>query len=226
MLTDLREEVCATALAMFKAGLVVGTDGNVSVKDPETGYVAITPSGMPYEQITADDVVIVDVDHKVIWGKNRPSWETPMHTYVHKHRSDVFAVMHTHSWYATLFAIANRDLPPVTMSLAAQFGGTVRCAPYTRTGSEEMGRVNLEYLGVGKAVLLGNHGTLCVAPTLKKVLKLSEALEEGAKMAYQAALLGKIVPLPDGEVTWLYELVASFEAQASKEELEKARSHP
>jgi 3-oxoacyl-[acyl-carrier protein] reductase len=172
MLAELREQVRVTALAMSKAGLVVGTDGNVSAKDPETGLVAITPSGMPYDQIVTDDIVIVDVDRNVIWGQRKPSWETPMHTYVHKHRADVFAVMHTHSWYATLFAMANRDLPPVTMNLAAQFGRTVRCAPYTRTGSDEMGPVNQEYLGPdGKGVLLGNHGTLCVGPTLKKVLK-------------------------------------------------------
>jgi L-ribulose-5-phosphate 4-epimerase len=227
MLADLREAVRATALAMSKAGLVVGTDGNVSARDPETGYLAITPSGMPYDQITPDDIVIVDVERNLVWGQRKPSWETPMHTYVHKHRADVFAVMHTHSWHATLFAIANRDLPPATMNLAAQFGGPVRCAPYARTGSDEMGRVNLEYLGPnGKAVLLGNHGTLCVAPTLAKVLKLSEALEEGARMVYQASLLGRAIPLPDEEVQYLFDLVSSFEAQARQAEKADARSHP
>jgi L-ribulose-5-phosphate 4-epimerase len=225
MLAELREQVRVTALAMSKAGLVVGTDGNVSAKDPETGLVAITPSGMPYDQIVTDDIVIVDVDRNVIWGQRKPSWETPMHTYVHKHRVDVFAVMHTHSWYATLFAMANRDLPPVTMNLAAQFGRTVRCAPYTRTGSDEMGPVNQEYLGPdGKGVLLGNHGTLCVGPTLKKVLKLSEALEEGAKFAYQASTLGPPVPLPEPEIRWLYDLIAEFEA--SERAAETVRSHP
>ncbi|MDX1436326.1 MAG: class II aldolase/adducin family protein, partial [Anaerolineales bacterium] len=184
MLEELRKEVMDTAQAMSRAGLVVGTDGNVSGKDPESGYIAITPSGMPYEEIEVDDIVIVDVEGKVIWGARKPSWETPMHTYMHEHLDHVRAVMHTHSWYATLFALANRDLPPVTMNLAAQFGRTVRCAPYVRTGSPDMGPVNLEYLGPdGKGVLLGNHGTLCVARTLSKVLRLSEALEEGAKMA-------------------------------------------
>ncbi|HZQ07805.1 MAG TPA: class II aldolase/adducin family protein [Anaerolineae bacterium] len=226
MLADLREQVRATALAMFQAGLVVGTDGNVSAKDPETGYIAITPSSMPYDQITTDDIVIVDVNQNIIWGTRAPSWETPMHTYIHKHRADVCAVMHTHSWYATLFAIANRDLPPATMPLAAQFGGTVRCAPYVRTGSDDMGRINLEYLGTrGRAVLLGNHGTLCIAPNLKKVLQLSRTLEEGAKMVYQSALLGAPVPLPDPEIAWLHELVAGFEADEEKA-VETARSHP
>jgi L-ribulose-5-phosphate 4-epimerase len=225
MLAELREQVRATALAMSRAGLVVGTDGNVSAKDPETGYIAITPSGMPYDQIAVDDVVIVDVDRNIIWGDRRPSWETPMHTYVHKHRSDVFAIMHTHSWYATLFAIANRDLPPATMPLAAQFGRPVRCAPYARTGSDEMGSINLEYLGPdGKGVLLGNHGTLCVARSLKKVLTLSEALEHGAQMVYQAASLGMPVPLSEVEVKYLFDLVAGFEAE--EREAEKTRSHP
>jgi L-ribulose-5-phosphate 4-epimerase len=225
MLAELREQVRVAALAMFQTGLVVGTDGNVSAKDPETGYIAITPSGMPYDQIKVDDVVIVDTDRKVLWGERRPSWETPMHTYVHKRRGDVFAIMHTHSWYASLFAIANRDLPPVTMNLAAQFGRTVRCAPYARTGSDEMGSINMEYLGPdGKGVLLGNHGTLCVAPTLSKVLRLSEALEHGAKMAYEAAVLGMPVPLPEPEVQYLFDLVAGFEAE--ERAAESARSHP
>lgn len=227
MLKELREEVRLTAVGMLEAGLVVGTDGNVSGKDPESGYVAITPSGMPYDEIAMDDIVIVDTSGEVIWGRNKPSWETPMHTYVHQHRDDVFAVMHTHSWYASLFAVANRDLPPVTMNLAAQFGGTVPCVPYVRTGSPEMGPANLAYLGAeGKGILLGNHGTLCVGPSLKKVLRLSEALEEGAKIAYQAALLGEMTPLPEEEIRWLFDLVASFEAQVSAEQQEKARSHP
>lgn len=227
MLEELRESVRATAVAMFRNGLVVGTDGNVSAKDPETGLIAITPSGMPYEQIEVDDVPIVDVDGNVIWGKRKPSWETPMHTYVHKHRDDVRAVMHTHSWYATLFAMANRSLPPVTMNLAAQFGGVVPCAPYVRTGSTEMGSVNMEYLGRdGKGILLGNHGTLCVAPDLKKVLRLSEVLEEGAKIAYYATSLGKLIPLPNQEIQWLFDLIASFEAQAKRAESDATRSHP
>jgi L-ribulose-5-phosphate 4-epimerase len=219
MLENLREELRLAALGMMEAGLVVGSDGNVSVRDPETGYVAITPSGMAYDVITKDDVVIVDVDQKVIWGERKPSWETPMHTYIHKYRKDVFAVMHTHSHYASMFAIANRDLPPATMNLAAQFGGVVRCAPYVRTGSDDMGPINLEYLGdKGRGILLGNHGALLIGPTLKKVLTLAKALEEGAKQVYAAAMLGDPVPLPQEEIQWLFDLVSSFEAEAAEKE--------
>jgi ribulose-5-phosphate 4-epimerase/fuculose-1-phosphate aldolase len=227
MLKELREKLRDTAIGMSRAGLVVGSDGNVSAKDPETGYIAITPSGMAYEETEVDDFVIVDVEGKVIWGNRKPSWETPMHTYIHKHRDDVFAIMHTHAPYATLFAIANQEIPPVTMNLAAHFGGTVPCVPYVRTGSPEMGPMNLEYLGLSrKAVLLGNHGTLCIAQNLDKVLQLSEVLEEGAKFAYQAALLGNMVPLPEEETKWLFDLVASFEVEATEKEKEKVGSHP
>jgi L-ribulose-5-phosphate 4-epimerase len=213
MLAELREQVRLTALAMATTGLVTGTDGNVSAKDPATGLVVITPSGIPYAEIATDDVMIVDVDRNVVWGRNEPSWETPMHTYIHKHRADVFAVMHTHSWFASLFAYANRDLQPVTMSLSAQFGRTVRCAPYTRTGSADVCGVILDHLGSdGKAVLLGNHGTLCAGPSLEKVLKWSEALERGAKLAYHASTLGPLVPLPPPEVQWMYDLAAGFAA--------------
>jgi L-ribulose-5-phosphate 4-epimerase len=217
MLETLREEVRQAAAAMQKAGLVVGSDGNVSARDPETGHIAITPSGMPYDEIDADDFVIVDVDQNVIWGKRKPSWETPMHTYLHKHLPDVFAIMHTHSRYATMFAIAQRDIPAATMNLAAQFGGTVPCAPYARTGSEEMGSSNLEYLKVNqRGILLGNHGTLLVGPNLKKVLQLAEALEDGAKQVYEASLIGDPSPLPDEEIRWLFDLVNSFEEEEQK----------
>lgn len=219
MLENLREEVRSAAFKMMEDGLVVGSDGNVSAKDPETGYVAVTPSGMAYDQINKDDIVIVDTDQNVIWGERKPSWETPMHTFIHKHREDVFAVMHTHSPYATMFAIANRDLPPATMNLAAQFGGVVRCAPYARTGSEEMGPINLEYLGeAGRGILLGNHGALFIGPHLEKVLTLAKALEEGAKQVYEASLLGDPIPLPDEEVKWLFDLIAIFEAEAEGKE--------
>lgn len=212
MLKELREELRQTAYEMMVSGLVVGSDGNVSAKDPATGYIAITPSGMPYDKITTDDIVIVDTDEKVIWGDKKPSSETPMHTYIQKHRPDVFAVMHTHARYATLFAIANHDIPPATMNLAAQFAGPVRCAPYVRPGSEDMGPTNMKYLGEhGRAMLIGNHGTLCVATNLKKVLELSKILEENAKMVYESMLIGKAVPLPAPEIKWIHELVLSFE---------------
>jgi L-fuculose-phosphate aldolase/L-ribulose-5-phosphate 4-epimerase len=218
MLENLREEVRLAAVGMLEAGLVVGSDGNVSAKDPETGYVAVTPSGMAYDQIDKDDIVIVDVDQNVIWGERKPSWETPMHTFIHKHREDVFAVMHTHSHYATLFAIANQDIPPATMNLAAQFGGIVRCAPYVRTGSDDMGPLNLEYLGEnGRGILLGNHGALLIGPHLNKVLTLAKALEDGAKQVYAASMLGEPIPLPQEEIQWLFELVSSFEAEAEEE---------
>jgi L-fuculose-phosphate aldolase/L-ribulose-5-phosphate 4-epimerase len=214
MLEDLRKEVHQAALDMLNANLVVGSDGNVSAKDPESGHVAVTPSGMPYDQITPDDIVIVNYDQEVLWGENKPSWETPMHTYIHQHRDDIFAVMHTHSQYASMFAIANRDIPPATMNIAAQFGGTVPCAPYARTGSDEMGPINLEYLEKnGRGILLGNHGALLIGHSLAKVLQLAKALEEGAKQVYEASLVGEPVPLPEEEVRWLFDLVASFEQE-------------
>jgi ribulose-5-phosphate 4-epimerase/fuculose-1-phosphate aldolase len=212
MLEKLRHELRMAALEMMKLGLVEGTDGNVSVRDPETGYIAITPSGMLYEKIDDDDVMLIDVDQKIIWGTNKPSSEAPMHTYVMKHRPEVNAVMHTHSHYASLFAIANRDIPPATMNLAAQFAGPVRCTPYTRPGSDDMGPNNLKYMGEnGHAVLIGNHGTLCVAPTLAKVLQYAKILEDHAKMIYEASALGAPVPLPQPEIDWIHELVKSFE---------------
>lgn len=212
MLEELRHELRLTALEMMKSGLVVGADGNVSARDPQTGLVVITPSGMPYDQIVDDDVVVIDLDQNVIFGRNKPSSEAPMHTYLLRHRPDIHAVMHTHSHYATLFAVANKDIPPATMNLAAQFAGPVRCAPYARPGSDEMGPTNIKYLGEkGRAVLIGNHGTLCVATTLKKVLQLSQILEENACIVYETSMIGEPISLPQPEIAWINDLVMSWE---------------
>jgi len=212
MLENLREEVRSTALAMLEAGLVVGSQGNVSVKDPATGLIAITPTTMPYNILTRDDIVIVDTDQKVIWGERKPSCETPMHSFIHKHRKDVSAIIHTHSTYATFFALTNKDIPAATINLAAHFGEDIRCAPYVRSGSEMMGPNNLKYFGEnGKAILLGNHGALFIGSNLQKVLKLAIVLEEEAKLIYHAALLGKVVPLPPAEIRWLNDNLPASE---------------
>lgn len=219
MLEQLRKEVLTTAIGMLDAGLVEGSDGNVSAKDPESGYIAITPSGLEYDRITPDDIVIVDVNRNVLWGNRAPSSETGGHCYLHQHRKDLFAVMHTHSYYATVFAIAGKELPPATMGLAAHFGGTIRCAPWTRTGSDAVGPSLIEALGQhGKAILMKNHGALCVAPSLKKVLSLAIALEQGAKLLYDAMVIGEPSAIPEEDVRWLNELLSSFE---SKEETPK-----
>ncbi|OGO17090.1 MAG: hypothetical protein A2Z14_08960 [Chloroflexi bacterium RBG_16_48_8] len=222
MLNNLREEVRSTALAMLEAGLVVGSQGNVSAKDPATGLIAITPTNMSYDSITKDDIVIVDVDQRLIWGERKPSCETPMHSYIHKHRKDVYAILHTHSHYATIFAIANRGIPPATINLAAYFGGEVRCAPYVRTGSDTMGPINLSYFGEkGEAILLGNHGALFIGSNLHKVLKLAITLEEGANQIYHAALLGNVVPLPPDEIQWLFNNLPGSEIEGQEKEMLK-----
>jgi len=230
MLETLREELRLTALEMMRSGLAHDGEGNVSVRDGETGYVVVTPSGIPYEQRRTQDMVVMDVDGNVVWGERKPSWETPMHLYIFKHNPKVGAVMHTHSYYAMLMSIAGVDLPPTTMNIAATFGGPVRCCPYVRTGSAEAGRVALEVMGeTGKAVLLGNHGTLAIGPDLPTVLRISKTLEEGAKLHYQAACMGvQPRPLPPDEVKWLYDLIQSFNEQAKAEEKAKVavRSHP
>jgi len=216
MLQELRESVRKAAFEMMKAGLVVGSDGNVSGRDSDTGYIAITPSGVPYDQISAADIPLVNSEGKVVWGDRRPSSETPMHVCIHNHRRDVRAIMHTHSHYATLFAIAQRPIPVATMTIAAHFGGPVPCAPYVRPGSPEMGTANLAALGKnGRAMLLGNHGALIVGPDLDKVLVLAMALEEGAKMIYASWALGEPVPLPDAEAHWLFDLVNGMDVEAT-----------
>jgi len=210
MLEELRELVCHYAREMYRHNLVTGSDGNVSARDPETGYLAITPSGYPYEQMGKKDIVIIDLDCHALWGCHMASSESPMHTYIYRKRPDVHAVMHTHSWYATVFAIAQMSIPPATQGIAVQFGGPVPCTPYVRTGSVEVGPVAIKYLGNGRGILLGNHGTLCVAPTLNYVLKLSLELEKGAKLISQALSIGAPTEISTEDIAWLHEKFGTF----------------
>lgn len=207
LLEDLRESVRKTATNMEKLGLTRGTSGNVSTRDPRSGLVAITPSGLPYSALTSADVTVVDLDGRVIDGSRKPSSETPMHCAVYRasQAAEGGAIVHTHSPFATAFAVMNRDLPPITVPLALL--GNVPVVPFMMPGSAELAAAVASAIAAGQPTktlnttccLLQNHGLVCTGPSLEKALESAVYVEEGAQVAiYVLSAGGEISPIPSG----------------------------
>ncbi len=195
---DLRERVLIAAKESARLGLVSGTSGNVSAQDPETGLIAITPSGVPYETLSPEDLPIVDIHGRVVEAKEGvwPSSETPLHTEVYRTRTDVNGVVHTHSTYGTVFSVLNENIPTVTVPLAIY--GPIPVSPFHMPGSPELAAEAVKSLGPeGRAVLLQNHGVLCVGPTVEEALTCAAYVEEGAQVAYLARAVGRCWEIPE-----------------------------
>ncbi len=200
LLEETRTAVAQTALTMFRWGLVQGTAGNVSARDPATGHVAITPSSRDYETITPEDIVVVTVDGERVDGRWRPSSETPMHTVCYRNRPDVMAVIHTHAPYATAFSMVHSELPVSMPEVIWGLGGSIRVLPYMTSGTDRIGVEALEIIGDRRGVILQNHGTLTIGDTLDRALHAAVTLEDTARIWMLALQVGKPYVLPPDEV--------------------------
>jgi L-fuculose-phosphate aldolase len=193
-----RERVCEYAKRMWRAGLVVGTAGNISVRASDPSHYVITPSSVSYDALTPEQVVVVDDDEDLVEGERAPSFETPVHLAVYRARKDVGAVVHTHSRYATAMALARRPIPAVVDEMVVYLGGQVEVARYGTSGSEALAAQVVEALGDRSAVLLASHGALTTGKDLTKAYKNAELVEHVAHVVTTAiALGGELSPLPD-----------------------------
>jgi L-fuculose-phosphate aldolase len=200
MLENLKKEVVKIAKLADQSGLCRQGSGNFSIRDEETGYVAITPTGVAREELTYHDICIVDLDANVIEIETnvRPTSETLMHLQAYKTRKDVNAVAHTHSHFATSFAVLSKPILPVVYE-AVSYGGYVPVAPYGRPGTRELAESVIEPLKESDACLLESHGVVTVDKELKKALLKAHYVEEVAEMYYRTLLLNggkepKVVP--------------------------------
>jgi L-ribulose-5-phosphate 4-epimerase len=198
--TAIREEVLAANLALPRHGLVAWTSGNASARDPETGLVIIKPSGVSYDQMTADDLVVLDLDGTVVEGDLSPSSDTATHLYLYRHRDDIGGVIHTHSTYAAAWAANGEPIPVYLTSIADNFGGPIPCGGYAVIGGEEIGAEVLRVCGESPAVLMENHGVFCLAANIHKTLQAAVMVEGVAHAALLARLLGNPGVIPAGEV--------------------------
>ena len=196
---ELREEITRVSRRMSDSGLVPTTSGNASARTPE-GDVLITPSGLPYEDLEPEDIVLLTLGGEVLEGSLEPSSEVPMHTGLYRAKPQIGGIVHTHAPYATALACLGLEIPPVHYLLAAlSEEGRVPLASYATYGTEELAGYAGGALGdAHSACLLQNHGTITVGETVGKAYSLTEILEEMAELYYRTRIAGDpIILRPD-----------------------------
>ena len=191
MLEALREEVWQLHLELPKNGLISWTGGNLSARDAETGYVVIKPSGVRYEHLRPEHMVILDVDGTLIEGVLKPSSDTASHLYIYRHRPDLAGIVHTHSRYATAFAALGKPIPVCLTAIADEFGGPIPCGGFALIGGEEIGKVVIESIGENAAVLLKNHGVFTVGKSPEAAIKAAVMVEDVAQTVWLALQIGQ-----------------------------------
>ena len=200
ILKELRELVCWTNKQLPRHNLVTWTAGNVSGRDHDTGYAVVKPSGVSLDDLTPSDMVVVDMDCKIVEGSLRPSVDTPTHLVIFREMAEVNAVIHTHSPYATSFAALGMPIPPVLTAMADEFGGPIPCGPYCQIGEEQIGEAVVRHIGSSPAILMQSHGVFTVGPDPKSALKAAVMTEDVAKTVHLAMLKGTPIPIPEEEV--------------------------
>ena len=205
MLEKLKEELVQLHLELPKHNLVVWTGGNVSARDEESGLVVIKPSGIRYEELRPEHMVVVDLDGKIIEGNLKPSSDTASHLYIYEHCADVSGVVHTHSAYATAFAAVNKPIPVVLTAIADEFGGPIPCGGFALIGDEAIGKVVVESIGKSPAVLLKNHGVFAIGRDAKSAVKAAVMAEDNARTVWLAMQIGTPDEIPQADVEKLHQ---------------------
>jgi L-ribulose-5-phosphate 4-epimerase len=190
MLEQLKQSVYELNLELPRNNLVAWTSGNVSALDRETGFVVIKPSGVRYEAMRPEQMVVLDLYGNVIEGDLKPSSDTASHLYIYRHRPDTGGIVHTHSRYATAFAALGRSIPVYLTAQADEFGCEIPCGGFALIGGEEIGKQAIEAIGNSPAVLLKNHGVFTVGKDGVAAVKTAVMIEDIAATVWMALQLG------------------------------------
>ena len=204
MLDALKEEVCEQNHELPRNGLVVGSGGNVSGRDAETGLVVIKPSGVKFAKLTPDTMVVVDLDGRIVEGDMKPSVDTGIHLHLYRRREDVRGIAHTHSPYATSFAARGERIPAVLTPITHMLGRDVPCSRYATPGEVDTGDAILEAAQGGNAVLVKAHGVFTMGASAGEATAIAMYLEEAAKTTHLAMLRGPVEELPQAEIDRCY----------------------
>jgi L-fuculose-phosphate aldolase len=210
-----RRAVVSYGVAMARTGLTTGTGGNLSCCDQDRERIAISPSGVAYDVLRPQDVVVVDLDGNIVDGLLKPSSEIGFHLALYRHRSDVGGIVHTHSTYATTLACLHREIPPVHY-LVGFAGAKVPVAPYATFGTAALARNVRQTMGAHyNAALLANHGLVAVGTDLPKAFGTAETIEFVARLYCQALAIGDPVVLGDDEMT---RVIAKFDTYGKQDD--------
>ena len=187
--------VVDAAQEMERAGLTVGTAGNVSGRRGD-GAICLTPSSTPYADVTPGNLAVLSIDGEHLGGSGKPSTEKAMHLACYNAFAEVGGVVHCHAPHASMFAVAHRPIPASIEEVIVYVGGDVPVADYAVTGSQELADEVVLHLGDRGAVLMANHGLLCVGKSPADALHTALVVEHTAKIMFGAQILGGIEPLP------------------------------
>ena len=213
----LRRSVCDLHAELVRYGLVAWTAGNVSGRVPGTDRFVIKPSGIGYEELSPEAIVVCDLDGALVDGDLAPSSDTAAHAYVYRHRPDVGGVVHTHSTYATAWAARGEPIPCVLTAMADEFGGEIPVGPFALIGDDSIGRGIVATLDKhrSRAVLMQNHGVFTVGPDPRAAVKAAVMCEDVARTVHIARQLGEPLPIEPADVDRLHKRYQNVYGQRS-----------
>jgi L-ribulose-5-phosphate 4-epimerase len=215
----LRDKVFAANLGIYRAGLVTMHSGNASGVDRKRGCIVIKPSGMDYDKLSPSLLVVTDLTGRRLKTGNpgddlNPSVDLPHHLYLYANCPEIGGIVHTHSNYATSFALLEQPIIPCLTAVADEFGGEIPCAPYVDNMGNHIGEIILKHRTRAPAVLLGRHGVFTFGPSPRAALKTAAMVEDVARTCHLASLLGKPSALPPEEVEkWYVRYHSSYGQQ-------------
>lgn len=204
---QVRQTVAALHAELTRYGLVVWTAGNISARVPGLDLMVIKPSGVSYEDLTPDSMIVCDLHGSVVDGDLRPSSDTAAHAYVYRELPDVGGVVHTHSPYATAWAARGEPIPCVLTAQADEFGGEIPIGPLARIGGDDIGRGIVDTLAKHRsaAVLMRNHGVFAIGRDAPAAVKAAVMCESVARTVHLSRQLGEPLPIPPDDIDALYE---------------------
>ena len=220
MLEKLRQEVFESLLELPKNRLVTMHSGTVSGRDPATGNIVIKPTGFRYDRLTPSDLLVMDINGKILEGTLRPSSDTETHLYLYQHRPDIFGIVHTHSPYACTFAVLVRPIPAV-MTSAALLGGEIHIGGYAAVGGEDIGSEIISKIGNCSAIIIQNHGVYTIASTVWQATIDAVEVEDLAKIALFSSMLGDPIKLTQAQIEEFQNIYHTMYGQ--KEEWKRGR---
>lgn len=216
-LRELRAQVATLHAELTRWQLVAWTAGNVSARVPGRDLLVIKPSGVTYDELSADTMVVCDLDGVLVEGEHAPSSDTAAHAYVYRHMPEVGGVVHTHSTYATAWAARGEPIPCVLTMVADEFGGDIPVGPFALIGDDSIGRGIVETLRASrsKAVLMQNHGPFTVGKDARAAVKAAVLLEDVARTVHVARQLGDPLPIAQHHVDALFDRYQNVYGQPS-----------
>ena len=221
-----REDVARLHAELVRYGLVIWTGGNVSGRVPGADLFVIKPSGVAYDDLAPENMILCDLDGVVVPGSlgsdRAPSSDTAAHAYVYRHMPEVGGVVHTHSTYAVAWATRGEEIPCVITAMADEFGGPVPVGPFAVIGDDSIGRGIVETLRGhrSRAVLMQNHGPFAIGATAKDAVKAAVMVEDVARTVHIAREAGPLVPIPQESIDSLYDRYQNVYGQASDDRRE------